>query len=349
MKNINKNWIIYIYVITIITIFLMNIMFISVYITWNIRIYNSIKNYYNIYWINRWLDEEIIVNYLDNPKNLNYINSKYYDKNNFVSRYQDNIEYSMNDWDLLELFFSELDEEYYYNLNNLKYIDIYWNTDINKCDLSISFLKWNKGNINTIKNNKKIIKTDENNVLLYATKDSILSNKIKVYFSTWAYYNSWVLINENFLINDNIINYLSWSLWTDIYDIILWEDLNNLNNSLISIKDNQVTDLEWNFFYADNVLIKNKKNIYNNRYRLTDSFWFIDKNNYDYKILINSIWYCEILIEWLDLTNSTVKIPNNKLKWTINLDLAEWNTKLEIDRNIRVWNNILSNYLYKLY
>lgn len=343
MKS-NSKWVVYIYVIFLITILLTIMAFISKYVFWNLDIYYSIKNYFTMYWTELWVNEELLVNYYDNPRNLQYVDSKYYDKNKFISRYNDFIESSLDEGDMYELNLTTNDEEYNNKLNSLKYLDIYWNTNENKCNINISMIRWDKNNISSIINNKKELKSDENNVILYSFwKD----NEIHVSFSTWAFYNWTSLNKDNFLFNNWSITSLSWSLKK--YDLTIDTTLNFDLINVLNIKDWQVKDINWNFFDSDNIVIKNENwNIYNNRYRITDSFWLIDKNKYDYKIIITSSSFCSFYVEWFDNDNKIVKLPTNKLSWELKVRDAIVKDVI-ISKNINIWNINLSNFLYKFY
>lgn len=347
MKNFNKKWIIYIYVIFIITIWLTTISFITNYINSNISLYESIKTFYSIYWNKIWLNEEIIINYYDNPNNTKYTNIKYFDKNDFVSRYKKNIEYSLDKWETYELSLTTKDEEYNNNLNSLNFIDLYWNTNTNKCDLNISFLKWEKNNISWIINNKKILEYNDNNVLLDAIKDENSTNKIKLYFSTWAYFNSWILVKENFIINNYNILTLSWTLWSNIYEIELDSNINTNVTNVINIKENEIKDINWKIFDDNILILKLENNIYKNRYRISDSFDYINKAIYEYKILITAEENCTFLVNWFDINNNIIKLPKSKLEWEF--DIREINSKINISKTLKLNDIKLSNYLYKFY
>lgn len=348
MRILNKKWVIYIYIIFLVTILVTNIVFISKYIFWNIELYNSIKNYYILYWINKWLDEEIVVNYYDDSKNIKYIDTKYFNKNEFISRYKDFIEYFLDEGWTYELSLTSLDEEYNNSLDNLKYIDLYWNTNNNnKCDMNISLIKWKKNDINSIINNKKILYYKDNVSILYAVRDTNIQDKINVYFSTWAYFNNSNLIRDNFLLNNNTIKSLSWALWNKEYELVLNEDINPDFVNILNIKENEIKDINWNLFISDNLILKKETNIYTNRYRISDSFWDIDKLNYEYKILITALDNCSFLLEWFDINNNVLKIPSNKLQW--DFSISYYNTKLSIDKNFKIWIINLSNFLYKLH
>lgn len=339
----NKYWVIYIYIVFLVTIFLTIISFISNYIFWNLDIYNTIKWYFSLYWNQLWLNEQIVVDYYDNPKNISYIDSKYYNKDKFISRYKDKIEYNLDSSTIYQLSLTSADEEYNNNLSKLKFIDLYWNTDDNKCDINISLIRWKKDKIGTLINNKKILNYLDNLSLLSWT---IWNDKktLDIKFSTWAYYNSWNLVTSNFVTN-NTINSISWLLNQYTLDLNNELDLQVVNT--IELKENQVKDINWRFFDADNIVIRTNDNIYRNRYRIKDSFWYIDKLNFEYKILINSNNDCPFLVEWFDSDNKIVKIPDNNIKWE--LTIKELNTKIDIVKKVKIWNIELSNYLYKFY
>lgn len=339
----NNKWVIYIYIVFLVTIFLTVISFLSNYIFWNLDIYNTIKSYFSLYWEQLWLNEQIIVDYYDNPMNLLYIDNKYYNKDKFISRYKDKIEYNLDPYNVYQLSLTSQDEEYNNNLNKLKFIDLYWNTEDNKCDINVSLIRWEKNKIGTLTNNKKQLNYLENLNLLKA----ILQNDKKtldVVFTTWAYYNSWNLVLNNFLSNNSIFS-VSWTL--DKYSVKFTNliDLQVINT--ISIQENQITNIDGKKFEADNIVLRTDKNIYKNRYRIKDSFWYIDKLNFEYKILINSNNDCPFLIEWFDSNNKIVKLPDNSIKWE--LIIKELNTKIDIVKKVKIWNIELSNYLYKFY
>lgn len=343
MKKNNK-WVVYIYIVFLVTILLTVISFVSNYIIWNLDIYNTIKMYFSLYWNQIWINEKVIIDYYDNPKNSLYFDTKYYDKNNFISRYKDFIEYNLDSKNVFQLSLTSQDEEYNNNLNKLSYIDLYWNTSTNKCDITLSFLKWQKDKIWTILNNKKEILYTDNRVLV---KWIIWSDNktINLFFSTWAYYNSWGLVLSNFLSNSWIMLSLSWSL--DKYDLTFSWVLNSQLNNLLSIKENQVKDVFGRVFESENILLKSKNNIYTNRYRLKDSFWYMDKLNYEYKLLIKANNDCPFLIQWYDFNNNLIKLPDNVVSWELKLE--ELKTKVDIVKKVKVWNIELSNYLYKFY
>jgi len=224
---------------------------------------------------------------------------------------------------------------------------LYWNNSINKCDFNISFLKWEKKDINTIINNKNLLKYIDNRSLLYAVKQKWFENIINVYFSTWVYYNNSNLIKQNFLLNNNTISTLSWSIWSKEYNLVLNKNIDNSVINILNINGDDVKDINWNKFVSDDIVLKNEKKIYTNRYRIKDWFWEIDKLNYEYKILFIASNSCTFLLQWLDKYGNIVKLPSNKLEW--NFNIWKSNTKLSINKDFKIWNIKLSNYLYKLY
>lgn len=59
------------------------------------------------------------------------------------------------------LSLTDIDNEYENSLKTLHYTDVFWN-DLNQntlvpCDLSLAYLKWDKGNTNTLSNNKTLL------------------------------------------------------------------------------------------------------------------------------------------------------------------------------------------------
>lgn len=257
MKIINKKWIIYIYIIFLVTILLTLISFIFNYLTWNLEIYLSVKNYFSSYWNELAVKEEMVTHYFDNPKNMYYIDAKYYDKNIFLSRYKEYLEYTLNVWEVFELSLTSFDEEYNNSLKNLKYIDLYWWSSENICNINISHLRREKGNTNTILNKKQEI---------------------------------------------------------------IWE-----NTQTYSPTQSQ--------------------NTYKNKYKITDSFQDLNKNKYEYKILIESNTLCNFYLEWFDSKNNRVKLPSNNLSWEIkNFENIK---NIFITKKIKIWNIELSHYLYK--
>lgn len=54
-------------------------------------------------------------------------------------------------------------------------------------------------------------------------------------------------------------------------------------------------DLSWRVFDNDSLVIRPTQNIYKNRYRIKDSFGYLDKLNFEYKIIINSNNDCPFL------------------------------------------------------
>lgn len=338
----NKKWVIYVYIIFLVTIFLTIISFISNYIFWNLDIYNTIKGYFSLYWNQLWLNEKILVDYYDNPKNIIYYDNKYYNKDKFISRYKDKIEYNLDPWSIYQLSLTSHDEEYNNNLNRLKYIDLYWNTDDNKCDINISLVRWKKNDIWTIINNKKVLNYLNNFSLLSAF---IYANQtLKLEFTTWAYYENWNLNIDNFL-SDIPITSISWS-WKS-YTLNLLNNIDSTIINTISIKENQVKGITGEKFESDNMVWRSTEHIYKNRYRVKDSFWYFDKLNFEYKLLINSNADCPFLVEWFDSKNHIVKLPDNNITWE--LTIKELKTKIDIVKKIKIWWVELSNYLYKFY
>ena len=293
------------------------------------------------------MNDEIIINYYDNPNNLLYTNIKKFDKDFFVSKYKKYIEYSLNKEEIYELSLTTKDEEYNNNLDNLSFIDLYWNTQDNKCDLDLALVKWEKYNINSLINNKVNLNYSDNKNIIYIKQEESSLNKIKIYFSTWAYYNAWTLIKENFIMNNNTIDSLSWSIWSYIYEITLNENIDiNLINTL-TIEENKITNIYWENFESEIILIQNEDIIYKNRYRIYDSFSSFNKYIYEYKLLITSKNDCTFLMKWFDMNNKTIKLPSSKLEWNFNID--SYNSKMNISKSFKLNDIKLSNYLYKFY
>lgn len=344
----NNRWVIYVYIIFMITIFLTIMSFLSKYIYWNLDTYNNIKSFFVLYWVEKWISEEVIINYFDNPKNLKYINTKYYDKDNFVSRYEDKIEYLLEEGKTFELSLTSADEEYNNNLIDLGYVDIFWNTQNTSCNINISLLRWEKtDNISLINHKETILKAD-NNVLLKAIKwDS--ANKVNVTFSTWAYFSWWDLVAANFVLNNYTVTSLSWSL--DYYELTLDSDLDFNEINIISLVEWDVKNLWGQDIKNDFILVKDKDTVYKNRFRINDSsVWVLNKSIYEYKLIIKWDEDCPFLIEWFNKDWNKIKIPNDLINWELYINNSlRRDYKFEIIKDIKISNQEISNYLYKIY
>lgn len=341
MHTINKKWVIYVYIIFLVTIILTLITFIFRHITGNLDIYFSVKSYFISYGKELWLKEAMITNYFDNPKNIYYIDTKTFRKDELLSRYKNFLEYTLDAWEIFELSLTSFDEEYNNNLKKLNYIDLYWSWEANKCDLNISKIRWEKDNINTILNNKEQL---HNKKILNISSVFSKENTIYIEFSSWAYYNSGPLETSNFILNNNY-NILSISWSQKNYELLLDTPLDPKIINTISLVSWEVKASNGDDFQPDIMVIKSSPSVYKMRYRLKDSFESFNKNTYEYKLLLHSDTLCTFYLEGFDSNHYWIKLPSTYLSWEIN---NLFDKTISIVKKIKIWSIELSHYLYKL-
>lgn len=138
--------------------------FIAVQALNNLNSLNLVKKSISLNAKSVGLQEELIVNYYDDPV---YRQSLTDDGSQvFVSRYKPLIEgFVMHD-SVYTLSLTDLDNEYRSIMKSLRYIDLFWNDEQKNasapCDPSASFVRWGKGDMTSLVNKKSTFSTATN-------------------------------------------------------------------------------------------------------------------------------------------------------------------------------------------
>lgn len=342
MRTKHTTWSVYIYVIFITTLLITSMSFLSKFVFWNLEIYNNIKSYFSLYGFQLWFNEELIVNYYDNPTNTKYIDNRAFIDDQSITRYKEQIEYDIEAGWVYELSLTSFDEEYNHYLDSLKFIDVYRNPiGVEPCNLKISLLKWEKNDVWTLWNNKIFLHASENREVVSATLNQTWSI-LSILFSTWAL---WVQPSNILFQNINNI-----SGGNRNYTVSLSPTLSTTQKYIFQLKNEAVTNVWWDYFGTDEIVVRSNELWYNNRYRIKDSFASLDKKRFEYKLIITSEMACKFLLEWYDSQFKKIQLPDNYLAGQYTPDTFETlYQSFTILKELKIWNINLSNYLYKIY
>lgn len=356
--NIKKRtWSILVYILFLVAIIVTIFSFVAIQAFSNLDVLNSIKKSFKLYVTSIWDYEQKIVEYYDDPIYWHNYSENF---SILISRYKKFIEWFVDKNNHYAFSLTDMDSEYSNEFKKLKYLDLFWNDKekniTTKCDLKMSFLKWNKWDKIQLTNKKNLIERINNPNLVSASYS--WSTSFLINFSTWVTNLSWwALVKTDFEVSTWVINSISTS--DNINFIISLSspvsvDLLNCTNwcLLVNVKSNTVKNAGWIILQKEKIPVKTSLNKYENRVRITDSIASMNTTENNFLIFLNSDNYCFFGLEWFDENSNIISIPDSKIEWKVDLyDKSNpfINKKTTFIENFNFnKSSSLSNYLYKI-